>query len=85
MNQLKKIYNYSVKINHQSGEYELKLKVSEMELPVDIYFKSISELSDLVELLREEEYTYYNSETSEIIIGWEPTGENDPKHAGKKI
>lgn len=80
MNPMKRIYNYSVKIKPDSGLYELKLKVSEVELPIDIIFKSISELAALVEMLRDEEYTFYNISTNEVIIGWEPTGENDPKH-----
>jgi hypothetical protein len=83
MNPLKRIYNYSVKIKPEAGTYELKLKVSEIELPIDINFKTISELSALVELLRDEEYIFYNISTGEIIIGWEPTGENDPKHEKK--
>jgi len=84
MNPYKRIYNYSIKIKPGAELYELKLKVSEVELPIEIYFKAISELSALVELLRDEEYTFYNVLTNEIIIGWEPTGENDPKH-DKKI
>ncbi|HEY4785305.1 MAG TPA: hypothetical protein VIH57_04620 [Bacteroidales bacterium] len=75
-----KIISYSVKINVREGVYQLKLKLIEGEEPFEVDFKSILELSAATELLRNEQNTFFDSQTKDIIIGWEPTGENDPKY-----
>ncbi|HEX2934272.1 MAG TPA: hypothetical protein VHO72_02870 [Bacteroidales bacterium] len=80
MRPFEKIYNYSVLLNPVSKEYTLRLKISNVEEPVEHSFGSISELSAIVELLRDETFTFYDTTAKEIIIEWEPTGENDPKH-----
>lgn len=80
MKPFEKIYNYSVLINPATKEYTLRLKISNVEETVEHSFGNISELSAIVELLRDETFTFYDTNAKEIIIGWEPTGENDPKH-----
>ena len=77
---LDKIVSYSVKINPNKSIYELKLKLESAEKSYDINFKSVIDLSATVEILRDEQSTFFDTTTEEIIIGWEPTGENDPKH-----
>lgn len=79
MNQLK-ILNYSVSIQPLAKHYSIKLKVQDLERPVEFHQESIRELEALASLLRDEINAFYNSETNEIIIGWEPIGENDPKY-----
>ncbi len=75
-----KIINYSIKINFLKNVYQLKLKLASVENPFGINFKNVSDLSATVELLRNEQNTFFDIETNEIVIGWEPTGENDPKY-----
>ncbi len=77
---LDKIVSYSAKINPHEGLYQLKLKLVSAEESVDISFKNIQDLAAMTELLREEQNTFYDASLHEIVIGWEPTGENDPKH-----
>lgn len=77
---LDKIVSYSVKINPHKSIYLLKLKLASAEEPYDINFKSVIDLSAAVELLRDEQSTFFDTSSEEIVIGWEPTGENDPKH-----
>jgi hypothetical protein len=77
---LDKIVSYSVKINPHKSIYQLKLKLVSAEESYDINFKSVIDLSAIVELLRDEQNTFFDTSTEEIVIGWEPTGENDPKH-----
>lgn len=78
--QLDKIQSYSVKIDVNHKLYEVKLKVADREAPVEIIFPTIAEVAACVDLLRNEINTFYNQATDEIIIAWEPTGENDPKY-----
>jgi hypothetical protein len=80
MQPYEKIYNYTVIIRPETKTYILKLKISNQEFPVEHIFSSVLELAAIAELLRDENYTYYDNHKKEIIIGWEPTGENDPKH-----
>ena len=74
------IQNYSVKIQVSKKEYQLRLKVQDLDETIEIPFNSIAELAAISEILRNENNTFYDISTNEIIIGWEPTGENDPKH-----
>jgi hypothetical protein len=76
-----KIINYSVKIGPSEKLYLLKLKlINSEEEPYEVKFSSACELAAVTELLRDEANTFFDTETNEILIGWEPTGENDPKH-----
>jgi len=77
---LDKIVSYSAKINPHEGLYQLKLKLVSAEEPFEINFKNVQDLAAMVELLRDEQNTLFDASTRDIIIGWEPTGENDPKH-----
>jgi hypothetical protein len=77
---LNKIISYSVRINIANKEFEVKLKIAELENLVDISFTTLPELAACVELLRDENNSFYNTSTGEIHIIWEPVGENDPKH-----
>lgn len=78
---LDKIVSYSVKINPHKSVYQLKLKLASVEESYDINFKSVIDLTATVEILRDEQSTFFDPSTEEIVIGWEPTGENDPKYA----
>jgi hypothetical protein len=75
-----KIINYSVKIKPTEKLYSLRVKLKESEVTCEIKFSSAVELAAVTELLREENSTFFDSEKQEILIGWEPTGENDPKY-----
>ena len=75
-----KITNYAVKIKPSQKEYILKLKLLSFEEPYDLAFSSANELSSVVDLLRNEINTFFDKDSEEIIITWEPTGENDPKY-----
>lgn len=77
---LDKIVSYSVKINPHKTIYQLKLKLASAEESYDINFNSVIDLSATVEILRDEQNTFFDTAAEEIVIGWEPTGENDPKH-----
>jgi hypothetical protein len=77
---LDKIISYSVKINPHKSVYQLKLKLASAEEPYDINFNSVIDLSAIVEILRDEQSTFFDTAAEEIVIGWEPTGENDPKY-----
>ena len=77
---LNKINTYSVRIDLMNKLYLMKLRVEEIESPIEITFPSICELTACIELLRDENNTFYNPANGEIVITWEPTGENDPKH-----
>lgn len=77
---LDKIVSYSVKINPHKNIYQLKLKLASAEESYDINFNSVIDLSATVEILRDEQNTFFDTAAEEIVIGWEPTGENDPKH-----
>lgn len=79
MNQLK-ILNYSVSLQPLTKHYSIKLKVQDIEHPVEFHQESICELEALTSLLRDEINAFYNPDLNEIIIGWEPIGENDPKY-----
>ncbi len=79
--QYDKITTYSIKIQPSKNEYMLKLKLLSVEESFDLSFSSVVELNAVVELLRNENNTYFDKSAKEIIITWEPTGENDPKHA----
>ena len=76
-----KIISYSVKLNFHGEIYQLKLKLASAEEPVDVNFKNVVELAVTVDLLRNEKSTFFDTNSREIIIGWEPTGENDPKYS----
>jgi hypothetical protein len=80
MKPLNKIVSYSIRIDVANKMFLLKLKVEEIETHVEITFTSLTELAAGVELLRNESNTFYNPSNGEIVIVWEPTGENDPKH-----
>ena len=75
-----KIINYSVKIRPTIPVYSLKLKLADSEELYELKLPSACELAAIVGLLREESNTYFDKETQEILISWEPTGENDPKY-----
>jgi len=75
-----KITSYSIKIKPSSHEYLLKLKLLSFEEPYELSFSSIHELSSIADLLRNEMNTFFDKDSEEIIITWEPTGENDPKY-----
>jgi hypothetical protein len=75
-----KIINYSVKIRPSAPHYLLKLKLRDSDQLYEIKFPSVVELAATVGLLREESNTFFDIETQEILVSWEPTGENDPKH-----
>jgi hypothetical protein len=79
MKQLNKILSYSVKIDVASKNYDVKLKIADIEAPVEIAFSNLIEMAACIELLRDESNTFYNPVTGEIHIIWEPVGENDPK------
>jgi|WetSurMetagenome_2_1015567.scaffolds.fasta_scaffold1241716_1 hypothetical protein len=80
MKPLNKITSYSIRIDALNKTYLLKLTIVDMEQHVEIPFSSLMELAACVDLLRNEDNTYYNPANGEIVITWEPTGENDPKH-----
>lgn len=74
-----KIVSYTLKINPASNVFQLKLKLASDVEPIEIGVKSALELSSIADILRNEKNTFYDLASNEIIIGWEPTGENDPK------
>jgi hypothetical protein len=74
-----KILSYSLKINPVASIFQLKLKLASLEEPVEINVKNAMELSSIAELLRNEKNTFFDLTSNDIVIGWEPTGENDPK------
>ena len=76
-----KITSYSIKINTHENLYQLKLKLATMEEPYEIDFKNVWDLSAIADLLRNEQNTFFDADSKDIIIGWEPTGENDPKYS----
>jgi hypothetical protein len=75
-----KIINYSVKIKVSVPVYLLKLKILGSDELHEVKLPTACELAAIVGLLREESNTFFDTETQEILISWEPTGENDPKH-----
>jgi hypothetical protein len=75
-----KIQSYLVTLNPANQEYILKLKLISVEEAVEMTITTATELASIVDLLRNEKNTYYDKEKNEIIIGWEPAGENDPKY-----
>ena len=75
-----RIQSYSVKVQVQKQEYSLRLQLQDREDTVEINFSSLAELAAITEMLRNETNTFFDISTDEIVIGWEPTGENDPKH-----
>ena len=77
---LDRIVSYSAKINPHEGVYLLKLKLASAEEPFDMNLRNVQDLSAMVELLRDEQSTFFDTTSKDIVIGWEPTGENDPKY-----
>lgn len=81
MADLVKINAYTVYANPQKKYFWLRLRLEE-HIPeiIDMQCSSMQELSGLVEVLRNEANTLFDPENQNIVIGWEPTGENAPVH-----
>lgn len=77
MSTLKKITAYTVYANPQTEFFWVRIKL-ESEETHDYPFQNVSDLHGFVELLRSEQYTYFDSTNKNLVIGWEPTGENAP-------
>lgn len=75
-----KIQSYLVTIRPADKQYILKLKLISIDESVEMTISSVVELASIVDLLRNEKNTYFDNEKKEIVIGWEPAGENDPKY-----
>jgi hypothetical protein len=66
---LDKIVSYSAKISPHEGVYHLKLKLASAEEPFEVNFKNMQDLSAMVELLRDEQSTFFDTSTKDIVIG----------------
>lgn len=75
---LRKISAYTVYANPMTQHYQVQLKLEdEPEQIKEMALSNLPDLNALVDLLRNEANTQYDLETGNIVIGWEPTGEND--------
>jgi hypothetical protein len=81
MRNLNKILNYSLFIKPEGGIYIVRLKIQDLETPIEIKFSTIMELDAVATILRNETNTFYDTLSNTIVIEWEPIGENDPKYA----
>jgi hypothetical protein len=75
---LKKITAYTVYANPQRKFFWVRVKLENTEETHDYPFENVVELNAFTELLRHEQYTYFDSENQNLVIGWEPTGEHAP-------
>lgn len=81
MSTLKKITAYTVYANPQTEFFWVRVKLENSEETHDYPFQNVSDLNAFVELLRIEQYTYFDTQNKNLVIGWEPTGENAPSPA----
>lgn len=75
-----KISSYLVTLRPMSGDYFLKIKLNMEDEAIEIKISTAAELAAITELLRNEKNTFFDRNKDEIVIGWEPAGENDPKY-----
>ncbi len=78
MEELKKITAYTVYANPQNEFFWVRVKLENSEQTHDYPFQNLSDLNAFVELLRHEVYTYFDPKNKNLVIGWEPTGEDAP-------
>lgn len=72
-----KVTDYTVYVNPTKKYYWLRLRLENKDIK-DVPFHNVVELDGVVDLLRNEHNTFFDDETDNIVIGWEPTGENAP-------
>lgn len=77
---LKKITAYTIYTNPEEKYFWVRLRLEENDQDIaDISLPSLAEMQALVDLLRNESRVWYDTETNNIVVGWEPVGENAPK------
>ncbi len=77
---LKKIAAYTVYANPEKKYFWVRLRLDDHKPEViDLKCDSMLEVYTTVDLLRNEKNTMFDIDDQNIVIGWEPTGENAPK------
>jgi hypothetical protein len=71
-----KIETYTVIANPTNETYKMRLNL-ETQKYFEMSFKSLSEMNNLVTILRNEDNCFLSEKTHDLVIGREPVGEND--------
>jgi hypothetical protein len=76
---LKKITAYTVYANPHTHYFWIRLRMdNNNEDTFDIKMETLPDLMAMVDLLRNETHTLFDTETQNIVIGWEEAGEKHP-------
>lgn len=75
---LQRVISYTVFVNPASQYFWVKLRVGSMGMPpVDVRLNTLSDVQAYVDLLRNEQNVMFDPQTQNLVIAWEPTGDND--------
>lgn len=76
---LKKINAYTVYANPLKKYFWVRIRIENPEEETfDVPCETMIDLGVLIDLLRNESNTFFDAESQNIVVGWEPTGENSP-------
>ncbi|MCU0445081.1 MAG: hypothetical protein MUE85_09195 [Microscillaceae bacterium] len=76
---LKKITAYTVYVNPQTHYFWVRLRLDNNNDDIfDLKVENLPDLTAIVDLLRNESHILFDTQTQNIVIGWEQAGELHP-------